>query len=165
MKKQLNKIVLAAAIGLVLLFLFSILSNYAPVPVISVSNEGFVKVNVQLDGSALRFSSDCYTVTMNIHELQALSIKNGIENRIDVRPLTHDMMREVMDNFGIRVVEVRIVSFENDIYRATTFIQQGSRLLDIDTRPSDAVGMAVRTNAPVYFSRQMLESNGVNTCK
>ena len=163
-QKKDYKFLFAVAIGIAV-FYFIAISSSNPLPVASISNEGFVKVDVRLAGNALQFSSECFTVTMNIHEIQALSIKNGLDNRIDVRPLTHDMLREIMDNFNIRVAEVRIESFENEIYKAKTFLQQGSKLLDIDTRPSDAVGIAVRTNASIYFNRQLLESKGVNTCR
>lgn len=170
MKKQKdNKIVLSITIGVILFYIIIISFSNVPAPAapiaLPISNEGFVKVDVSLEGSALQFSSECFTVIMNIHEIQALSIRNGMANRIDTRPLTHDMLREIIDNFGIKVLQVSVESFEDDIYKAKTFLQQGSKLLDIDTRPSDAVGIAVRTGAPVYFNKQLLESKGVNTCK
>lgn len=166
MKKKDNKIISSAVIGILAFYLIYLLGSSAPLPRgVSLSNEGFAKVDVKLDGTALQFYSDCFAVTMNIHELQALSISTGIENRINVRPLTHDMLREILDNFGIKVIEVRIETFEDGIYKAKTFLQQGNKVLDIDTRPSDAVGIAVRTSAPVYFDQKLLESNGVNTCR
>lgn len=166
MKRKRNDVVLPVTIGIIAFYAIYFASPSAPLIYIpNVPNDGFVKVDIRLDGTALQFSSQCYSVTMNIHELQALSIRNGIDNRIDVRPLTHDVLREIMNNFGIKVLEIRIESFENEIYRAKTFVQQGNKVLDIDTRPSDGIGIAVRTGAPVYFNKQLLESNGVNTCK
>jgi len=167
MKKKDNKIVSSVVIGILAFYIIYLLVSSAPLPAgaINLSNEGFVEVNINLEGNALQFSSDCFAVTMNIHEIQALSISTGIENRINVRPLTHDMLAEILNNFGIKVIQVRIETFEDDIYKAKTFLQQGNKLLDIDTRPSDAVGIAVRTNAPVYFNKQLLESKGMNTCR
>jgi bifunctional DNase/RNase len=167
MKKNDNKIIASIIIGMLTFFLIYLVNLTVQLPqgTPTLSDEGFVKVNVQLDGAALKFYSDCFSVTMNIHELQALSIRTGLENRINVRPLTHDMFRETMDNFGIKTIKVRIETFEDDIYKARTFLKQGNKILDIDTRPSDAVGIAVRTNAPVYFNQQLLESKGENTCK
>lgn len=164
-QKNRYKLILSVAIGVAVFYFIYSTGSPSPLTAASISNEGFAKVDVRLDGTALQFSSNCFTVTMNIHEIQALSIRNGLDNRIDVRPLTHDMLREILDNFNIRVAEVRIESFENEIYKAKTFLQQGSKLLDIDTRPSDAVGIAVRTNAPIYFNKALLESKGVNTCR
>ncbi len=166
MRKKENKIIISALLGILAFYFIYALDYYAPLSLnLPISNEGFVKVSVQLGGTALQFSSDCFTVTMNIHEVQALSIANGVAKRIDVRPLTHDMLSEILNSFGIKVLQVRIESFEKDIYYAKTFVQQGNKILDIDTRPSDAVGIAVRTDAPIYFNKQLLESKGVNTCK
>jgi len=164
MKKK-PALALPIATGIAIIFLLYVLSYNPDQPPFPISSEGMVKVNVKMNGNGLQFSSECFAVTMNIHEVQALSIKNGIDNRIDVRPLTHDIMKEIFTNFDIKVVEVRIDSFENEIYNAKMFIRQGNKLLELDSRPSDAIGMAVRTGVPVIFSRQLLESKGVNTCR
>ncbi len=161
MKHKMNKFVPVLAGAVIFAFVYIAGSRLSTM---TISNDGFGLVGVNLDGTALQFSGGCYAVTMDIHEVQALSIANGISNLIDVRPLTHDMMKEIMDGFGIAVLEVQIDAFENGIWKAKTFLQQGNKILDIDTRPSDAVGIAVRTGAPVYFDTQLLESRGTKTC-
>ncbi len=160
MKRNTNKLIpfLAGVVIFAFIYIAGLQSQTA------ISNDGFNLVDVNLDGTTLRFSGNCYTVAMNIHEVQALSIANGVSGQIDVRPLTHDMLKEIIDTFGIRVIEVRVESFENEIWKAKTFLQQGNTILDLDTRPSDAVGIAVRTDAPVYFSTKLLQSRGIKTC-
>lgn len=129
-----------------------------------ISTEGYARVNVAIDDSTLTFYSGCYELSMNVHEVQALSIKNGLEDRIETRPLTHDIMRDMIENFGIKTELARIESFRDGIYYARIFMKQGSKALDVDARPTDAVGIAVRMDVPIYFRQELLEKYGTKTC-
>ncbi len=129
-----------------------------------VSLEGYVKADVSIDGDVLTFRSDCYELPMTIHEVQAMSIKSGLENKIEARPLTHDIMRDMIESFGIKVTMVRIESFNDGIYYARIFMKQGNKALDVDARPTDATGIAVRLNVPVYFNQELMERYGTKNC-
>lgn len=130
----------------------------------AISLEGYTETSVDIENNTLTFRSDCYELSMIVHEVQALSIKGGIEDRIEIRPLTHDIMRDMIENFGIKVDAVRVESFRDGIYYARIFMSQGSKALDVDSRPTDAVGIAVRLGAPVYFNQQLLEQYGTKIC-
>ncbi len=129
-----------------------------------ISTEGYAKAIVDITGSTLTFYSGCHELSMNVHEVQALSIKNGLEGKIETRPLTHDIMRDINENFGIKTELVRVESFRDGIYYARIFMKQGSKALDVDARPTDAVGIAVRMNVPIYFKQELLERYGIKTC-
>ena len=129
-----------------------------------IPTDGFVRVSVAIEGNGMIFTGNCRQITMNVVDTQALSIFNGLLKKIDTRPLTHDIMKDILDNFGIKIISARIESFENEIYYAKIFLQQNNQILELDSRPSDAVGIAVRTDTPVYFKAALLETKGTDVC-
>jgi bifunctional DNase/RNase len=130
-----------------------------------LSTRGYTPAKVSINGSTLYFSTECRRLSMEISDTQALSIEQGLEKRIDTRPLTHDIMKDTLDNFGIDVLMARIDSFDNGIYYARIIMQQGENILDIDSRPSDAAAIAVRSDLPVYVKDEIFLSYGEDTCK
>jgi bifunctional DNase/RNase len=59
---------------------------------------------------------------------------------------------------------VKIESFSGGAYFAKLLLQQGNKILNLDSRPSDAIAIAVRTNAPVYVSKDIMTMMGENVC-
>ena len=130
----------------------------------AVSKEGYVPVKINVQGSDLIMSSSCYSLRVTISDIQALSIANGLEKRIETRPLTHDIMKDIFDNYGIKILAARVHSFLDGIYYGDLVIQQGNKVLSIDARPSDAIAVAVRYDTPVHFNETLLMQQGVKTC-
>jgi bifunctional DNase/RNase len=129
-----------------------------------MSNEGFTPLNVSVDGSHLTLGSNCYAINFDVTEDQAFSIQRAIEGTPSVRPLTQDLIRDVLENYQIRVFNIRIERFDNDIYYARMFLQQDSKVLDMDIRPSDAIAIALRTNSTIYANQSMLKEKGTKIC-
>lgn len=136
----------------------------APEQPVDLPTEGYEPVQVTVVGTTLAFVGKCRVVNMDILESQALSIQQGLEQTIGVRPTTHDVFSDVTGHFSIRIPQVRIESYADDIYFATIVAVKGNKVLETDARPSDAVAMAVRTNATIYFKKTLLDSNGIVTC-
>ena len=126
--------------------------------------DGYEKVSVSMQFNDLIFSSQCYKLSMTVADTQTLSISYGIANTTYERPLTHDIMESMLENYGIETLLVKIESYSDGIYYAKIFLQQGNKVLELDSRPSDAAGLAVRVNAPVYFRKELLEQFGLRTC-
>lgn len=126
--------------------------------------DGYEKVSIAMQMNDLVFSSQCYQLGMTVADTQALSISYGIENATYERPLTHDMMKDILENYGISVLLARIDSYTDGIYYAKIFLQQGRKVLELDARPSDAAGIAVRTGTPMYFKKDLLEKYGAYAC-
>jgi bifunctional DNase/RNase len=130
-----------------------------------VPTEGFVPVKVRMNGTTVFLSDECYTVFFDITDDQAYSVARGMEGTIGVRPLTHDILKDIFDNFGIEITNVMIDRYANDIYYATIYMRQDNNLLELDARPSDSIAMSVRTGVPVYFRKSILQERGVYTCQ
>ncbi|HZP26047.1 MAG TPA: bifunctional nuclease family protein [Dehalococcoidia bacterium] len=77
------------------------------------------------------------------------------------RPLTHDLLRSVMETLGAKVNYILVNDLSNDTFFAKINLQADGRTLDIDSRPSDAIALAVRAQVPIYADESVLEKAGV----
>ncbi len=73
------------------------------------------------------------------------------------RPLTHDLLKAVIQEFGGRIVHILISDLRNDVYYARIVIEVNGRQLEIDSRPSDAIALGVRAKAPIFVSDMVME--------
>jgi bifunctional DNase/RNase len=77
------------------------------------------------------------------------------------RPLTHDLLRSVIDSMGGQVQSVVVHDLANDTFYAHIILDVNGRHLEIDARPSDAIALAVRVRVPIYAEESVLERAGV----
>ncbi len=77
------------------------------------------------------------------------------------RPLTHDLLRSVIDSLGASVEYVLVNDLSNDTFFARIMLQVDGRNLEIDSRPSDAIALAVRVQVPIFADEGVLEKAGV----
>ncbi|MFN3921132.1 MAG: bifunctional nuclease family protein [Caldimicrobium sp.] len=89
--------------------------------------------------------------------LEATSIASKLENIQFPRPLTHDLMKNILDFLGIRVPKIEIVDLRENTYYAIITLDVQGELIDIDARPSDAVALALRTGAEIFVSEDVLQ--------
>lgn len=73
------------------------------------------------------------------------------------RPLTHDLLKSVIGEFGGRIVHILISDLRNDVYYARIVVDVGGRQLEIDSRPSDAIALGVRAKAPIFVADMVME--------
>jgi len=77
------------------------------------------------------------------------------------RPLTHDLLRSVIDTLGAVVEYVVVNDLSNDTFFARIMLQMDGRSVEIDSRPSDAIALAVRAQVPIFADEAVLEKAGV----
>jgi bifunctional DNase/RNase len=78
------------------------------------------------------------------------------------RPLTADLLKNVIDELGARVTDVRITDLSEDVFYArVSLVNAQSETLDIDARPSDAIGLAVRSACPIYVEESILDDAAI----
>lgn len=78
-----------------------------------------------------------------------------------VRPLTHDLLKTVIGELGGTVSHVLVNALTGDHFTARVFIDQDGEMLDIDSRPSDAIALAVRVQVPIFVAKEVMEDAGV----
>lgn len=77
------------------------------------------------------------------------------------RPLTHDLLRSVLDALGAQVSCIVVNDLSNDTFYARIMLEVDGRALEIDSRPSDAIALAVRAQVPIYAEEAVLDKAGV----
>ncbi len=93
-------------------------------------------------------------------EAQAIGMK--LENLVPKRPITHDLMTNILKELGANLIEVNIVKVEEDIFFGEIVIEQNGVVYKIDSRPSDAIALAVRFNCPIYANRKVMDEVGID---
>lgn len=97
-------------------------------------------------------------IIIGFPEAQAIECK--LQEIVTPRPLTHDLMVNMMFTFGIGLTEIYIHKLSNGVFAAEmTLVADGIRRT-VDARSSDAIALAIRTGAPIYTSAQVLDEVG-----
>lgn len=92
-------------------------------------------------------------------EAQAIAIR--MEGVHPPRPMTHDLFCSFAHAFGVRLREVFIYKFEDGIFSSEMTFSDGQRQVLLDARTSDAVAIAMRTGAPIYTTREIIDQTGI----
>lgn len=96
-------------------------------------------------------------------EADAIAVK--LQN-VDVpRPLTHDLLGQVISDLGGTVDHILISGLDHDTYFAKIMLTVGGRSITIDSRPSDALALAVRVDVPIFAEDEVMEKAGVHLDK
>ena len=92
---------------------------------------------------------------------EALAIITKLENQPTTRPMTHDLMANMLKEFGMKVVRVVVTDLKESTYYARITIQTDGKLKEIDARPSDSIALALRTGAPIFVAKSVLSESGI----
>jgi bifunctional DNase/RNase len=77
------------------------------------------------------------------------------------RPMTHDLIRDMLRQVEARVLRVEVLSLKADVYYGNIVVEVDSRTINVDSRPSDALAIAVRTHVPILVSREVMDAAGI----
>lgn len=105
----------------------------------------------------LKDESGSITLPIWIGITEATSIASAIKQLAMARPLTHDLFYDLLQELGITVQRIVITELKESTYFAELVLGQGDKVLILDSRPSDAIAMALRASAPIYVSQQVLD--------
>ena len=92
---------------------------------------------------------------------EADSIALKLQDVAVPRPLTHDLMQSVIATLGASVSRIVVSDLNNDTFYAKVVLQYNGTTLEVDARPSDAIALAVRTDAPIFADDGVVEKAGV----
>lgn len=92
---------------------------------------------------------------------EAQSIAIRLEHLVPPRPLTHDLFVSFAHGFGIRLLEVFIYKFEDGVFSSELLFEQGNRQIRIDSRTSDAIAIALRSDAQIYTTEEIIQEVGI----
>ncbi len=97
------------------------------------------------------------TLPIWIGKPEADSIALALGKVATPRPLTHDLMKNILKALGVEISRVVVTDIIDNTYYAILYLSDGDRELAIDSRPSDAVAIALRVNAPIFVEEDILE--------
>ncbi len=93
--------------------------------------------------------------------VEAMAISSALDGITPARPMTHDLLRDVVGSLDVTVNRVVVTDLRNNVYYADLVLEsQGSEVV-VSSRPSDAIALAVRTGAPVFADRAILDAVGI----
>ena len=97
-------------------------------------------------------------VVVGVSEAQSIAVR--LENIVPPRPMPHDIMVSMSHGFGISLDEVFIYKFDDGVFLSELRFSNDDRSIAIDSRTSDAIALSLRTGAPIYTTREILEQTG-----
>jgi uncharacterized protein len=92
---------------------------------------------------------------------EAESITVALQEVEISRPLTHDLLKNIFALFNGKVIRVEIIALKEDIFYGNIVAEAGGKTFNIDSRPSDAVALAVRAHAPILVDRDVMDEAGI----
>jgi uncharacterized protein len=98
-------------------------------------------------------------VVIGIPEAQSIAL--ALEGKMLKRPNTHDLIVNVFNQFDIFLKEVMITHLEEGVFHSSLVFQHLEEIITVDSRTSDAVAIALRTNAPIYCNSEVIEEAGI----
>ena len=105
-------------------------------------------------------SSDRYLpIWIGPAEADAIAVK--LQDVSVPRPLTHDLLRSVIGTLGASINRIVVTDLSNDTFYAKIVLQVDGKRIEVDSRPSDAIALAVRTQAPIFAEEAVMEKASI----
>ncbi len=89
---------------------------------------------------------------------EAEAISRGLEDVVTLRPMTHDLMKQILDTFQVSLTRVIINDLKGNTFYANLYLNVEGREMVVDSRPSDAIALAVRVKAPIFIAESVVEA-------
>jgi bifunctional DNase/RNase len=100
-------------------------------------------------------------IWVGIYEANAIALE--IEKVQTPRPMTHDLLKNLLLGLECRVQRVVVNELRDDTFYALIWIERDGQLMSIDSRPSDALALALRVDCPIYVDEEVLKSSKVSS--
>ena len=99
-------------------------------------------------------------IAVGLSEAQSIALE--LQHYAPIRPMTHDLVKSMVEALGGKVERVQVDGLKDGAFLATIFLRQGGNEKQVDARPSDAMAIALRCNAPIYVSDNVMSEAAVS---
>ena len=99
------------------------------------------------------------TLPIWIGLLEATAIASELEGIKFSRPMTHDLLKNIMKMVDVEVVRIEVCDLKDNTYFALIHLKQGQKELSLDARPSDALALSLRVNAPIFVEEEVINQS------
>jgi bifunctional DNase/RNase len=100
-------------------------------------------------------------IPMGVGATEALSIHTRLEGKRYARPLTHDLLDQMIGRLGGTLVKVHIDDLREGVFYGTVYVKTKTKTLRFDARPSDAIALALSAGKPIFMARNVLEESAI----
>ncbi len=90
---------------------------------------------------------------------EAEAISRGLQDVVTLRPMTHDLMKQILDTFQVTLRQVVINELKGNTFYAKLHLNVDGNEMVVDSRPSDAIALAVRVKAPIFVADSVIEAS------
>lgn len=158
-KSDNRKKIIFAGILFVLLFSFIVFGTDF------LNQEEYIETNVlKVEGNTIVLGRDCKAIIADTTEERAGAIQLGIDKQIYLRPNTYDVFAQSLKSFNISVEKATFDNYDGTYYYSSIFFKGGNKIQKLDSKPSDAIALALRMEAPIYVNKTLLEKIGMDIC-
>ena len=92
---------------------------------------------------------------------EAAAILMRLQSQAPPRPMTHDLLSDMLEQLGAQVIRITVTELrENTFYAQITVVQDGNEI-EVDSRPSDAIALAIRAEAPIFAADRVIEESAI----
>lgn len=95
-------------------------------------------------------------IWVGLYEAQAIALE--VEKSTTARPLTHDLLKNVVTGLNAQVQRVVVSELRGDTFYAVIWVEQNGEIVAIDARPSDALALALRSDCPIFVAEEVLQT-------
>jgi uncharacterized protein len=92
---------------------------------------------------------------------EAAAILMKLQSQAPPRPMTHDLMSELLEQLEAQVVRITVTELRENTFYAQITVQQDGREIEVDSRPSDAIALAIRAEAPIFAAERVIEESAI----
>jgi uncharacterized protein len=100
-------------------------------------------------------------IWVGVYEAQAIALE--IEKVQTARPMTHDLLKNVLTGLNVRVQKVVVSDLKDETFYALIWMEREGQTMSMDSRPSDALALALRLDCPIYVEDQVLKSSKITS--
>lgn len=97
------------------------------------------------------------TIPIVIGIVEIMAIDRRLKGKMAIRPLTHDLLGNIIEALGAKIEKVVISDLQHHTYYATIHLSINGRKIEVDSRPSDAIAVGIATNVPLFVAEKVFE--------
>src|ERR1044072_9766829 len=92
---------------------------------------------------------------------EAAAILMKLQSQAPPRPMTHDLLSDMLEQLGAQVLRITVTELRENTFYAQITVQQDGTEIEVDSRPSDALALAVRAEAPIYVADDVIDESAI----
>jgi bifunctional DNase/RNase len=92
---------------------------------------------------------------------EAAAILMKLQSQASPRPMTHDLFSDMLEHLGASISRITVTELRENTFYAQITVQQDGREIEVDSRPSDAIALAIRADAPIFAADRVIEESAI----